>query len=338
MNLNLLEEITQAWGVSGREKKVREIIKREVQPYADEMTTDRLGNLIVFRRGIPSHNSKTIMLSAHMDEVGFQATKIETDGRIRLCKVGWVWASSIYNDKIISENGVMGVVGCVGSVEEARNDITRLYVDIGCVSKEETEEFVKVGDYFGFVGKYYDLCHDRITAKSLDDRAGCFALIEAVKRNRGASPNDIYYVFSVQEELGCRGGLVAAERIRPDVGISVDVTPDHAYPCDLEGSNAVGAGVGVKFGDPSAVLDEYLVNEMVACCEENGIPFQRDVMDRGGTDASSMNLAYHGAKVAGISLVCRYPHSQSAVISKYDLESAIELIEKYTARVFLFGD
>ena len=144
--MNLLKELTQAWGVAGREKKVRAIIKREVAPYADEIMTDPIGNLIVLKKGTPNPNSKTIMLSAHMDEIGLQATKIEPDGRIRVCKVGWVWAASIYNDKVIFQNGVIGVVGCVGSIEDARNDVTKLYVDIGCTSKEEAEQFIRVGD------------------------------------------------------------------------------------------------------------------------------------------------------------------------------------------------
>ena len=157
-----------------------------------------------------------------------------------------------------------------------------------------------------------------------------------MKQNRGDFINDIWYVFTVQEEVGCRGAAVAAERIRPDIGISVDVAPDHFYPCDLEGSNAVGAGVGVTFGNPSAMMDEYLVDEMTACCEEHGIPYQRDVMDRGGTDAGSINLAFYGTRVAGISIVDRYPHSQSSVISKGDVEAGIRLIDLYTRRRFVF--
>ena len=145
-------------------------------------------------------------------------------------------------------------------------------------------------------------------------------------------------MFSVQEEIGCRGAAVASERIKPDIGISVDVTPDHFYPSDLEGSNAVGEGVGVKLGDPSAMLDEYLVDEMLACCEENHIKYQRDVMDRGGTDASSINLSGCGVKVCGISIVDRFPHSQSSIISKEDVRGAIELADKYTKRIFHFEE
>ena len=336
--MKLLEELTQAWGVSGREKNVRAIIRREIRDYVDECYTDAMGNLIAYKKGTDSKNNKKIMYTAHMDEIGFQVTHIEGDGRIKVYSVGWTWTSAIYNDKVIFQNGVIGVVGCDGPVEEAQNKAQALYIDIGCTNKEETMKYVQPGDYCGFIGKYYELQNGRISAKSLDDRVACYVLIEAIKKNPGQYPNDIYYVFTVQEEVGCRGSVVAAERIKPDIGVSVDVTPDHYYPCDLKGCNEVGKGVGVTFGNPSAMLDEYLVDEMVKTCEENKIDYQRDVMDRGGTDASSMNRAYYGTRVAGISIVDRYPHSQSSVISKHDVECAIELVDKYSAREFIFEE
>lgn len=336
--MKLLEELTQAWGVSGREKNVRVIIRREIRDYVDECYTDAMGNLIAYKKGTDSENNKRIMYTAHMDEIGFQVTHIEGDGRIKVYSVGWTWTSAIYNDKVIFQNGIIGVVGCDGPVEEAQNKAQALYIDIGCTSKEETMKYVQPGDYCGFIGKYYELQNDRISAKSLDDRVACYVLIEAIKKNPGQYPNDIYYVFTVQEEVGCRGSVVAAERIKPEIGVSVDVTPDHYYPCDLKGCNEVGKGVGVTFGNPSAMLDEYLVNEMVKTCEENEIDYQRDVMDRGGTDASSMNRAYYGTRVAGISIVDRYPHSQSSIVSKHDVECAIELVDKYSAREFIFEE
>jgi endoglucanase len=332
--MELLKELTQAWGVSGHEKKVREIIRREVTPYADEVITDALGNLIVRKNGAGGGNK--IMLAAHMDEIGLQVTKIESDGRLRVAKVGWVWAGSVYNDKLIFQNGVVGVVGCVGTIEEAQNDPRKLFIDIGCTTKTDAEKYVHIGDYCGFIGGFYELQNNRICAKSFDDRAGCYALIEALKRNDGSRPNDVYYVFTVQEEVGCRGAEVAAERIQPDIGISMDVSPDHFYPSDLEGANAVGEGVGVKVGDPSAMLDEYLVDQMIACCEEHQIKYQRDVMDRGGTDSASINRSHYGVRVAAISVIDRYAHSQSSVISKDDLNGAIELVDRYTARTFTF--
>lgn len=336
--MELLKELAQAWGIAGREKNIRNIIKREVSDYADEMFTDYLGNLIVLKKGVESENKKKIMLSAHMDEIGFQVTHIENDGRIKVHSVGFVWTGAIYNDKVRFQNGTVGVVGCDCMIEDAKNKSDKLYIDIGCTSKEETLEYVKPGDYCTFIGQWYELKNGRITSKSLDDRVGCYILIEALKKNRGTGVNDVYYVFSVQEEVGCRGAVVAAERIRPDIGISIDVTPDHFYPSDLTGGNAVGNGVGVKLGDPSAMLDEYLVDEMLACCEENEIKYQRDVMDRGGTDASSINKSGYGVKVAGISIVDRFPHSQSSIISKDDVKEAVKLVDCYTKREFIFEE
>ena len=336
--MELLKELTQAWGIAGREKNIRAIIKREVEPYADKMLVDPLGNLIVLKKGKQGEYSKKIMLSAHMDEIGFQVTKIENDGRIKVCNIGFVWTGAIYNDKVRFQNGTIGVVGCECPIEEAKNQSGNLYIDIGCTSKEETEQYVKLGDYCTFIGQWYELKNDKIVSKSFDDRAGCYALIEALKKNKGEGPNDVYYVFSVQEEVGCRGAVVAAERIKPDIGISLDVTPDHFYPSDLKGSNAVGEGVGVKFGDPSAMLDEYLVDKMIECCEKNNIKYQRDIMDRGGTDASSINRSGYGVRVAGIAIVDRFPHSQSSIISKKDIENAIELIDKFTQETFLFEE
>ena len=338
MDLALLKELTQTWGVSGREKNVRAVIRREIADYADEISTDALGNLLCLKRGTDHPDRKVIMLSAHMDEIGCQVTRIEPDGRIRLCRVGWVWTASMYNDKVMFANGTIGVVGCEGDIEEAKNDVTKLYVDIGCTTREDAENYVKIGDYCGFVGHWHEMANGRISAKTFDDRVGCFMLIEALKANQGDLPNDVWYVFSVQEEVGCRGAAVAAERIRPDIGISVDVSPDHFYPCDLKGSNAVGEGVGITFGNPSAMVDEYLLSEMVACCEENGIRYQRDVMDRGGTDASSINLAYYGTRVAGISIIDRFAHTQSSVIAKEDVKEGIRLINAYTRRIFRFEE
>lgn len=334
--MDLLKELTQTWGVSGREKKVRAIIEREIEKYADEYFTDAIGNLIAVKRGIPHPKKKKIMLAAHMDEIGMQVKKIEADGRIKICNVGFIWTGSLYNDKVIFQNGTIGVVGCEGPIEEAKNNSGKLYIDIGCTTKEDAEKYVKVGDYAGFTGNYYELANNRIASKSFDNRVGCYILIEALKKNKGDNPNDIYYVFTVQEEVGCRGAVVSAERIKPDIGISVDVTPDHFYPTDLEGANEVGKGVGVCIGNPSAMLDEYLVNEMLSCCEKNKIPYQRDVMDRGGTDASSINMSYMGVRVCGISIVDRFPHSQSSIISKDDVCAAIHLTDQYTRSVFDF--
>ena len=178
------------------------------------------------------------------------------------------------------------------------------------------------------------LAGGQICSVALDDRLGCYQLIESLKENSGTLPNDVYYCFVVQEELGCRGSQVAAQQIKPDIGIAVDITPAHDYPNDLTGSNKIGAGIGIKICDPSVVADEMVVSVMEKLCAENGIPCQREVIDRGGTDASSINLIDAGVRTGGICVVTRYPHSQSSVVSAEDVESGIDLMNAFSAYDF----
>lgn len=331
---NLLKELTQLWGVAGFEKEVRKYIEEKAAPYADETITDAVGNLIVLKKGTGGPKSKKIMFAAHMDEIGFMVKTIEADGRLRVCNLGWNWTGSAYNSRVRFRNGVNGVVCCMGPIEEAGNNAGKLYIDIGAVSKEDAMKYVKLGDACGYRGEYLELANDRVCAKTLDNRIGCYQLLEALKENDGTCPNDIYYVFCVQEELGCRGSKVAAERIRPDIGVAVDITPAHDYPCDLEGSNALDGGIGIKICDPSVVCDEDVVAAMEECCEKNQIKYQREVIDKGGTDASSMNLSGLGVRAGGIVVVTRYPHSQSAVASKKDIEAGVDLITAFSRREF----
>lgn len=332
---NLLKQLTQLWGVSGYEKEVASFIEKEAAPYADEIIKDAVGNLIVFKKGTGGGKGKRIMFAAHMDEIGFMVKKIESDGRLRVCSLGWNWTGSAYNSRVRFRNGMTGVVSCQGTIEEAANNSGKLYIDIGATSKEDALQYVNIGDPCGYMGEYLSLKNDRICSKSLDNRIGCYQLLQALKENQGG-PNDIYYVFCVQEELGCRGSKPAAERIRPDIGVAVDISPAHDYPCDLEGSNEVDGGIGIKICDPSVVCDEDVVQAMLACCEEHQIPCQREVIDKGGTDASSMNLSGVGVRAGGIVVVTRYPHSQSAVVSKKDIEAGIDLINAFSQYEFPF--
>lgn len=330
----LLNEMTQAFGASGYEKEVRDIIKEAVKDYADEISSDALGNLIAYKKGI-GKNKKKIMLAAHMDEIGLQVTKIENNGQIKVKTLGFLWICTTYMSRVMFRNGITGIVSSTIKIEDVKNDFTKLYVDIGVKSKEEALKYVKVGDVAVYTGEYIELKEGNIAAKALDNRIGCFIMIEALKK-MGTPQNDVYFAFTVQEELGCRGSKVAAESIKPDLGIAVDVTPAHDYPCDLEGSNTLGGGTAIKISDPSVICDEYLIGEMVKCCEENNIKYQYDVIDKGGTDASSINQSYLGVRTAGISVATRYPHSQNSMVNMSDVEASIQLLSKYVDRSFIF--
>lgn len=335
-NEALLQKLCQIQGVAGYEGEVRKAIRAEIEPYADEIIVDAMGNLIALKKGSGAANGKRIMLAAHMDEVGYMVKKIEADGRLRVCSVGFNWASAAFNERVRFRNGLIGMVGANGGVPDGKNEFDKLYIDIGAKDKADAEQYVHVGDVCAYCEPYVQLVNERICSQALDDRLGCFQLIEAMRENDGKGPNDVYYVFTVQEEVGTRGSKTAANRIQPDIGVAVDITPAHDYPGNLEGSNTVGAGTAIKIYDPSVISDEEIVAAMIDCCEKNGIRYQRDVIDRGGTDSSSMNQAGLGARTGGISVAMRYPHCQSSVVSKDDIEEGIKLIAAFCAYPFTF--
>lgn len=332
----LLRELSKAFGVSGYEKEVREVIKEAVRAYADEITVDALGNLIVFKKGI-GENKKKIMLAGHMDEIGLQVTKIEEKGHIKVRSLGGIPVPTTYMSRVKFRNGTLGIVGSTEKMEDVKNDLKKLYIDIGAMTKEEAEKYVKVGDVACYEGEYAELKDNNFTAKALDDRIGCYIMIEALKK-LNAQYNDIYFVFTVQEELGLRGATVAAERINPDLGIALDVTTAHDYPTSPQGSNTLGEGTCIKVSDGSIVCNEYLVDEMVNCCKENNIKYQLDVIDAGGTDAGAINRSNFGVRAAGISVATRYVHGPNALINMKDTEASIELLSKYLNRVFNFEE
>ena len=202
------------------------------------------------------------------------------------------WTASAYNTRVVFRNGIYGVVSSMKNIEEAHNDPNSLFIDIGAKSKEDALKYVHVGSVCGYCGEYLPLANDLVCSKTFDDRVGCFQLIEVP----GTYPNDIYYVFTVQEEVGCRGSKTTAAFIKPDIGIAVDVTPAHDYPCDLTGSNAIGEGIGIKVADPSVLCHEDVIAVMEQCCRHKDIPFQYEVIDKGGCDASSMNLSNFGVR------------------------------------------
>lgn len=333
----LLKDLTQAFGVSGYEKEVRELIKNDIEGYVDDISVDAIGNLIAFKRG-NAENKKTIMLAAHMDEIGLQVTKIEDNGMIKVKNMGHLWFPTTYMSRVKFRNGTIGVASCtIAKPEEAKADFTKLFIDIGVKTKKDALKYVKVGDVASYIGEYAELKNDNVIAKAFDDRIGCYIMAEMIK-SIGTPANDIYFVFTVQEEVGCRGSKVTAARIKPDIGIAVDITPSHDFPCDLEGSNTVGAGAAIKVSDTSVICDEYLVSEMVKCSEENNIPYQLDVIYVGGTDASSMNQSNYGVRVAAVSVVTRYAHGPNSLINMKDVEACIQLLSKYINRKFEFED
>lgn len=330
----LLEELTQISGLSGYESKVRAFIEKQVRPFADEVMTDAMGNLIVFKKG-NGEKKKRIMAAAHMDEVGFQVIKIEKNGLIRAKFVGYSHVLSAYMSRVVFTNGTVGVV-CSSVAPDDLKKFTELYIDIGLSSEAEVKKHVNVGDNAVYVGPFTELNDGNVIAKALDDRVGCYMMIEALKHLKSCA-NDVYFVFTVQEEVGCLGAARAAERIKPDIGLSVDITPATDRPGgDLIGNNTLGGGAAIKVSDTRLLCDEGLVRTLVNCSEKNDIPYQLDVIYIGGTDASAINQSGVGVKSAGLSVVTRYPHGTNTLMNMGDVEAATRLLELFVNETFDF--
>lgn len=327
------KQLTQLSGLSGYEGNVRAYIQEQVQDFADEVITDAIGNLIVYKKGSGT-DKKTIMAAAHMDEVGFQVIKIEKDGMIRIKFLGYSHVRSAYMSRVRFANGTVGVIGSSVQPDELKH-FTQLYVDIGLSTDTEVKKYVNVGDYAVYIGEYTELAGGYVVSKAIDDRVGCYMMIEALKELKDCY-NDVYFVFTVQEEVGCRGAVAAAERIKPDIGLAVDITPAHDRPGDLTGSNAVGAGAAIKVSDTSVICDEYLVSKLKSLSEQHNLPYQLDVIYVGGTDASAINQSGFGVKVAGLSVVTRYPHCANTLVHMGDVEASIKLLRHFVNEPFHF--
>lgn len=323
---DLFLDIAAAFGPSGDEEPVRECIKELVSDYADEISTDALGNLIVLKKGESS--DKKIMFAAHMDSIGLMATYIEDNGCIRFTALGGVAPLTVANQKVIFKNDTVGVVTFEGKSGFNASSFDNMYIDIGTSSREETLEFVNVGDSCVYLAAYTDMANDNFSSTYVDNRISCAILVECIRTVKKYK-YDTYYVFTTQEEVGMRGAKTAAFAIMPDVGIAVDVTiagdtvnPSNSMPVKL------GAGPAIKIRDKSLVCSPAIKQMLVDTAAQNGIPYQMEVLVNGGTDAAAMQLAGAGIPSGAISIPMRYVHTMSETANMYDVENTKILIDK----------
>ncbi|MDP4132919.1 MAG: M42 family metallopeptidase [Bacillota bacterium] len=321
--MKLLEQLCLAYGPSGAEGCVREQIKNEIAPYADEISVDALGNLIAHKKG----SGKKIMLAAHMDEIGLMVTYIDDKGFLRFAQVGWLPPVFTINRQVRFENGVKGVVAYEKEMEKELKQ-AKLFIDIGAKSREEAESMVKVGDCAVMVSEFTEM-NDRVTCKAMDNRAGCYALIKAAQEIN--SSNDIYYVFTTQEEIGLRGAKTAAFAIEPDLALSVDTTMTGDTPESDKMAVTLGGGVAIKVMDGSIITNSYLRKRMIELAQ--GIPYQLEVLIDGGTDGGTIHTSRGGVMTGGISIPTRYIHSITETVDKNDLKNAITLIKRFCEEV-----
>ena len=337
MNTQLFKQLCEATGASGFEYGIRDLIIDVMTPLADEISVDNIGNVTALIKGKSSE--KSIMCAAHMDEIGFIVRHIDDNGFIRILPLGGFDPKTLTAQRVIV-HGKKDLPGCMGvkpihvmSPEERTKmpAVTDYVVDLG-MSKEEVEKYVSIGDSITRVGDMIEM-GDCLNVKSIDNRGGCYLLIEAIRaiKAAGKTPDyDLYAVFSVQEEVGLRGAQAATLAISPTFAFALDVT----IAFDTPGSGAhdkctvLGKGTAVKVYDGTLITDSRMVKFMTALCEENNIPYQLELLAAGGTDAGAMQKFTAGGAITGaISIPVRNVHQSIEMAHKTDIQASVDLLE-----------
>ena len=319
----LIKKLTETYGPSGREEKIREVIRAEIEGLADEIRVDALGNLIALKRG--KGQGIKVMLAAHMDEIGIIVTHVDEKGFLRFAPVGGVRPLTLLGGRAVFADGTVGTFGMEKrEPEEAKKIPTfdKLYLDVGARDKESVP--VKVGDVACFQRPFVAQ-GDRLIAKAFDDRIGCAVLIQ-VMRDLKETPHDVYFVFSVQEEVGLRGATTSTYGIQPDLGISVDVTRTGDTPEAHPMAVSLGAGPAIKVKDGRMLAHPAVKDLLVRTAEELGIPYQLEVLERGTTDAAAIQISREGVPAGCLSIPCRYVHTPSEMVDYNDVANAVKLL------------
>ncbi|MGD8397414.1 MAG: M42 family metallopeptidase [Anaerolineae bacterium] len=318
---DLIKRLTETYGPSGHEDEIREVIRREVEPLADEIRVDTLGNLIAVKKG--DGTGKRVMLAAHMDEIGLIISYVDEKGFLRAQPIGGVDLTTLVGGRVRFADGTIGVIAPEdrqGYRKEAA--LSKLYVDVGATSRDEAKD--RLGQAVSFVRPMADL-GQRIVAKALDDRIGCAVLVEVLRRLE-ATPHDVHAVFSVQEEVGLRGARTGAYGVKPEVGIAIDITKSADTPEAPKMAMKLGDGPCIKVMDSGMLAHPGVKNLLVDTAEAHDIPYQLEVLDRGTTDAAAIQLAHSGVPAGTVSLACRYFHTPSEMVDMDDVENSVRLL------------
>jgi len=320
----LLQTLTETFGPSGYEDGVRKIVRSEVESLADEIRVDALGNLIVRKRPTKAaQDARKIMIAAHMDEIGVIASHVDENGFIRFAPIGGVFRRYVLGGRVRFLNGTPGIIGYdrLDNVNELPT-LDKVYIDVGATSPRDCP--VKVGDVAAFDRSFSDL-GDRLAAKSMDNRVGVLVAIETLRALKSTS-FDVYFVFTTQEEVGVRGATTSAYGVDPDLGIALDVTPSGDTPNAHRMEMALGKGPCIKIKDVGMIADARVVQWMVRTAEKSKIPYQREVLLIGGTDARAIQLTRAGVPAGCISIPVRYVHSPSEMVDYSDVQNTVKLL------------
>lgn len=337
----LLKRLTEASGLPGMEGEVRDLIREEIKGLVDEIRTDALGNLIAFKKG--TKTGPTVMLAAHMDEVGLMVTFLQKNGLLRCKPLGGVDPRVLVSKKVvIGKNRVPGVIGSkpihLQTPDERKTAIPldKLYIDIGAKSKEEAEKLVEIGDPILFDTQYAEVGEGCAKAKAFDDRIGCAVIIDILKRNPELP---VYAVFTVQEEVGLRGASVAAHDLDVDFAMVFEGTTASDVPnmSERHYSTGLGEGPAISLMDAGMIANRKMVQELIDVAQENRLPYQFRRTAFGGTDAGRIHLTKEGIPACVLSVPTRYIHSPVSLIKLNDYHTLIELVDKYLQKIVKGG-
>ena len=333
--IGTLKTLCALSGVSSCEDEVRDYIRSRVEPHADSVRTDALGNLIVFKRGTRPTGNR-LMMCAHMDEVGLMVKSVGEDGCLKFGCVGGIDRRVLLGKEVaVGAKRVPGVIGLKAihlTTPEERKRVPKLtdyYIDIGAKNREEALTQVEPGDVCVFVSDVLELGGGMLKAKAIDDRVGCAVMVKLIEEDL---PMDCTFVFSVMEELGCRGAFGAAFSVTPEVALVLEGTTAADVPALPEDRQVCWPGKGpvLSWMDNGTIYDRALFQRLRALAEENGLPWQMKHYVSGGTDARAIQRTKAGVRVAGISAAVRYLHAPNSVCSISDAEQMLAL-----ARLFL---
>ncbi|MBR5774225.1 MAG: M42 family metallopeptidase, partial [Clostridia bacterium] len=327
---DLLKKLCELDAPSGSEGKVRDFILNEIKDYA-ECSVDSMGNIIAFKKGARTP-AKRIMIDAHMDEVGFIVTSVDDGGYLRFTTLGGINPQAIVGRRVrFVKDGTIGVVGvkpvhlCSADEKGKALKLSDLYIDIGATDKEQALSVVELGDSATFEGGLEEFGDGKLCGKAIDDRAGCAVLIEMIKSEL---PYDMYFTFTVQEELGTRGAKTATFSVAPDCAIVVEATT----AADISGVEPgervceLGGGAAISFMDRSTIYNKELFDLCLKTGKEKGIKAQVKAAVAGGNNSGAVHLSRGGVLTLSVSVPCRYLHTASCVIAKDDLISVADIV------------
>ncbi len=329
-----LRELCNIDGTSGDEIRVRDHIMASIN--ADDITIDNLGNLIVFKKGRKMPKNK-VMLAAHMDEVGFMVTDITSDGFLRFGAVGGVDPRVVLGRGVRFANGTLGVVGTKAvhqqSADERKKapDFDDMLIDIGAKDKEDAQRLVSRGDCAYFDSDIFAFGDGFIKGKAIDDRAGCLIMMDMINSEL---EYDMWFVFTVQEEVGTRGARTASFSVAPDIALVLETTT----ACDIAGVSGdkrvccLGEGCVISYMDRSTIYDRELYRLAFDTARELSIPAQTKTVVAGGNDSGAIHVSRGGVRTCALSVPCRYLHSPACVIKESDYAAAKALAEAMAVR------